>query len=61
MQEYVVLKELWLEFCSEYTGAMYISKIAHTTKEVDNDNIRITFSDNEGYQMLYNFLQTKKH
>ena len=61
MQEYVVLKELWIEFCSKYSGAMYINKIAHTTKEVDNDNIKITFSNNEGYQMLYNFLQIKKH
>ena len=61
MQEYVVLKELWIEFCSKYSGAMYINKIADTTKEVDNDNIRITFNDNEGYQMLYNFLQIKKH
>ena len=61
MQEYVVLKELWIEFCSKYSGAMYINKIAHTTKELDNDNIRITFNDNEGYQMLYNFLQIKKH
>ena len=61
MQEYVVLKEPWIEFCSKYSGAMYINKIAHTTKEVDNDNIRITFNDNEGYQMLYNFLQIKKH
>ena len=61
MQEYVVLKELWIEFCRKYSGSMYINKIAHTTKEVDNDNIKITFSNNEGYQMLYNFLQTKKH
>ncbi len=60
MQESVVLKDLWVEFCSKYTAHMYKSKILTVTKEVDDDNIRVIFSDSEGYEMLYNFLQRKK-
>ena len=44
----------------KYGQEMYEEKIAYTLIDVGEDNIRITFQDNRGYQMLHNFLRSKR-
>ena len=58
--EIVVLKDLWEEFKSKYFTELYTNKIIYSEFYLKDDNIRIGFSDGEGYNLLYNFLQTKK-
>ena len=60
MTDVIVLKDLWSEFCSKYYAEMYESKICYTIKERDDSNIVVTFKDKQGYELLYNFLQSKK-
>lgn len=60
MTDSIVLKDLWSEFCKEYHTEMYESKICYTIKERDADNILVVFEDGQGYELLYNFLQSKK-
>lgn len=60
MTDSIVLKDLWSEFCKKHCTEMYESKICYTIKEGDADHIRVTFKDGQGYELLYNFLQTKK-
>jgi len=57
---FTCLKELWSEFVMKYGQEMYEEKIAYTLVNVGEDNIRITFQDNRGYQMLHNFLRSKR-
>lgn len=60
MVDLIVLKEQWEEFKQLYVQEMYKDKILHMTEEVDNDNVRVTFTDYIGYEMLFNFIQRKK-
>ena len=45
---------------NKYYAEMYESKICYTIKERDDSNIVVTFKDKQGYELLYNFLQSKK-
>ena len=60
MVDLIVLKEQWEEFKRLYTEDMYKDKVTHMTEEVGSDNVRITFTDYIGYEMLFNFIQSKK-
>ncbi len=60
MVDLIVLKEQWEEFKQLYAQDMYKDKILHMTEEADKDNVRVTFTDYIGYQMLFNFIQSKK-
>jgi len=60
MTDSIVLKDLWSEFYKKHYTEMYESKICYTIKEGDPDHIRVTFKDGQGYELLYNFLQSKK-
>ena len=60
MVDLIVLKEQWEEFKQLYTQDMYKDKILHMTEEADKDNVRVTFTDYIGYEMLFNFIQSKK-
>ncbi len=60
MVDLIVLKEQWEEFKQLYAQDMYKDKILHMTEEADKDNVRVTFTDYIGYEMLFNFIQSKK-
>ena len=58
--EIVVIEDFWKEFKSKYFTELYTNKIIYSEFYLKDGNIRIGFSDGEGYNLLYNFLQTKK-
>tara|TARA_Y100000996_G_C22526889_1_gene644828 strand:- start:938 stop:1129 length:192 start_codon:yes stop_codon:yes gene_type:complete len=60
MVDLIVLKEQWEEFKQLYAQDMYKDKVLHMTEEADKDNVRVTFTDYIGYEMLFNFIQSKK-